>query len=77
MDQTFSLVCSWDQDESGNDHFYGDVSHWSLYIAEPGNSVGYRYIKTLDIGCGGRWISDDEAHKIMNDPRSLESSPPT
>lgn len=66
MRQTFTLVCSWTKDERENGRCFYNESHWGLYLADPANCVGQRYLKTQDLGCGGRWISDDEANILMN-----------
>lgn len=66
MEQKFTLVCAWTQDESKNDKCFTNESHWSLYQADPANCVGQRYLKTLDLGCGGRWISDEAAQKLID-----------
>ncbi len=62
-----TLVCGWNTDQRDNPKCFSDELYYYLYEAFCRNAQGRKYLLTIDVGCGGRWITDEQAEALIQE----------
>ena len=65
MDQKFTLVSGWNTDQRNNSKCFSDELYYYLYEANRRDSQGKKYLLTVDLSCGGTWITDERAEALI------------